>query len=156
MSKKLKPKKSQNYKQMYAQYKKSVDNPVSYRMFTVVLDKYNKEIIVELLAGKTLNMGHYLGTLSIIQKERDFRKPAIDWKATNAHKEETGEWKYIYYTDNSYFMFLWDKRRAKVKNKTVYKFVAANGPIGAKTLLKNYLKADPFAGENFKHIKVKQ
>mgnify|MGYP001563822434 FL=1 len=137
-------------KDMYKAYKK--DNPNSdttYALYTYIIEKFNKSVIEEVLKGKTFYMGHNMGSLRIKKVNRNFKKPTIDWGETNKLKKE-GINKHVYYTDDVWYRWYWDKYRAKVSNKTVYRFDPMKGPTGSKKQLVKHLKNDEFAHLNYK------
>ena len=68
------------------------------------------------------------------------------------YDKETGEgtkWQ-IYYTDDYYFKYYWNKGKCRVPNKSVYKFTATRGLKGNKEKLTKLLKSDDLAYLKFK------
>ena len=109
-------------------------------------------------------MQNNLGTLSIKRADRDPRKLTIDWAETTKYKKElieqgvklydsaTGEgekW-HIYYTDRYYCKYHWCKYKAKVKNKSAYRFDPTRGKKGNKEKLIALLKTNDIAYLKFK------
>lgn len=103
-----------------------------------------------------MDMGNNLSYLRIGRIDRPVSNRRIDWASSNQFKEEllsqgkklyngeTGEGhKWLVYQTNDYFCrFYWQRKNAKVKNKTLYRFVATRGSAGNKDKLKNHLKED--------------
>lgn len=82
----------------------------------------SKQIIEEAYEYK---IPHGLGCLKMV-KFKPTNK-AIDWKKSNDFKAKHGVYKHIYHTNKHSQEFaarwLWDKKPARVKNKSLYKFV---------------------------------
>jgi hypothetical protein len=88
----------------------------------------------------------------------------VDWLETNKYKKELqdegvelfdsatgkGEKWHIYYTDKYYCKYHWTKHKAKVANKTAYRFDASRGLKGNKEKLTSLLKRDDIAYLRFK------
>jgi hypothetical protein len=137
-------------KDMYKEYKElHPESDVTYSLFSHYIERFNKKIIEKVLEGKTFYFGHNLGSVRIKRVKRNFNKPTIDWFETNKLKAQ-GINKHVYYTDEFWFRWYWDKYRAKVKNKAAYRFEPTKGPTGAKKQLIKLLKTDEFAQLNFK------
>lgn len=135
---------------MYKEYKsKNPDSDVTYSLFSYYIELFNKKVINKILEGKVFYFGHNLGSIRIKKVKRNFKSPTIDWFETNKLKQQ-GINKHVYYTDEYWYRWYWDKYRAKVKNKAVYKFEPTKGPNGAKKQLIRLLKQDEFAYLNFK------
>lgn len=140
-----------NAKDMYRAFlKKNPDTIISYRMFKQIISEFNKKASQKILEGKTLWLGNKLGNIRIKRIQRNnFNRPAIDWGETNKLKQQ-GINKHVYFTDNNYFRWFWEKARCQVPNKSVYKFVPSGGPAGNRRALVNLLNNDEFAMLNFK------
>ena len=139
-----------NSTDIYEEYKKR--NPgtdITYQLFKYTLDNYNKGIVEALLQGKTFNIGNKLGRIRIKKFVRNFKRKTVDWGETNKIKAQ-GINKLIYYTDEYYYGFAWEKRYCTVKNKSVYKFKPAGGKRGPKKLLITLLKENDMNHLNFK------
>ena len=100
---------------------------VGYKKYRSICEDFNKLIIDEiLLKAKEFKMPYRLGTLRILKKEMNYavgkNKLKIDWQETNKHK------KVIYHlndhTDGFNYRWFWSKKKAIVKNKTIYSFQA--------------------------------
>ena len=94
-------------------------------------------------------MGQRLGTIRIKKIPRTFNKPTIDWGETNRLKKQ-GIKQLVYYTDDFYYRWNWDKHRCLVKNKSVYTFAPTAGQRGNRKKLVEKLKTDEFAHLNYK------
>ena len=137
-------------KDMYVAYKK--DNPESdttYALYTYIIEKFNKKVIDVILSGKVFYLGHGLGSIRIKKIKRNYNRPTIDWYETNKLKKE-GINNHVYYTDEYWYRWYWDKYRAKVSNKTVYRFDPMKGPTGSRKRLVKHLRNDEFAHLNYK------
>jgi hypothetical protein len=156
--------KSQTLKAVYKDYSETVDPEISYRVFADICADFNIAIVEELLQGYEFNMQNNLGTISVRRVERDPRIPQIDWGETTKYKRELiekgvelydsrtgkGEKWHIYYTDKYYCKYHWTKSRAKIKNKTAYRFDATRGVKGNKEKLTSLLHNDDLAYLRFK------
>lgn len=134
----------------YRWYKKNNPNSqVTYSMYKHVISEFNKKVSQRIMDGEIFNMGHRLGTIRIKRIPRSFNKPTIDWGETNKLKKQ-GIMKIVYFTDDFYFRWNWDKYRCRVKNKSVYTFAPTKGPGGNSKALARKLKNDEFAYLNYK------
>lgn len=137
-------------KDAYEAYrKKNPDTSVTYSLYKHIVAEFNKKVSERILDGEVFNMGHRLGTIRIKRIPRSFNRPSVDWYETNKLKKQ-GINKLIYYTDDYYFRWNWDKHRCAVKNKSVYKFTPTAGAKGNKKALVNRLRQDEFAYLNYK------
>ena len=149
---KLKPNEERlGAKDMFRAYKK--DNPdtdVTYTYYRAVLEAFSKLLVEELLNGAVFNMGQRLGTLRIKKIKRSPNARTIDWNETLKMWEEQGKKEgFIYWTDDTYYRWAWDKRKALVKNKSAYRFDPTGGKKGLRKKLTERLRNDPFAGLNY-------
>ena len=125
----------QSYKEYDDFYK------VGYKKYRSICEEFNKMIIDEiLLNAKEFKMPYRLGTLRILKKEMNYsvskNKLKIDWYETNKYK------KTIYHlndhTDGFNYRWFWSKKKAIIKNKTIYSFQATRtNKRRLATLLKN-------------------
>jgi len=134
---------------------------LSYRLFKEILSAFNEEAMDQILDGRELDMGKGLSRLSIMRIDRDFNRPTIDWKSSNELRDELlaeGESLYskdnpdgvkwfVYFTDEWYLRFYWEKKRCQIKNRSAYRFDATWGNKGR---LKDLLKSDPLAYRKFR------
>jgi|688.fasta_scaffold172303_2 hypothetical protein len=156
--------KSHTIRAIFKDYDENTEDKIDYRVFADICSEFNIAIFNELLNGYEFNLQNNLGTVSVRRVERDPRKPQIDWGETTKYKKElldkgvelydsrTGEgekW-HIYYTDKFYCKFHWTKSRAKIKNKTAYRFDATRGVKGNKEKLTALLHTDELAYLRFK------
>lgn len=135
---------------MYADFKRR--NPgtdVTYQLFKYILSEYNKGIVNTLMKGESFNLGQRLGKLRIRKMPRNFNRKKIDWGETNKLKKQ-GIKKLIYFTDEYYYGFFWEKRYCTIKNKSVYKFHPAGGEAGPRKRLIRFLKENDLNRLNFK------
>ena len=137
-------------KDSYKWYKsQNPDTPVTYALYKHIISRFNKRVSELILEGEVFNMGQRLGTIRIKKIPRTFNKPTIDWGETNRLKKQ-GIKKLVYYTDDYYYRWNWDKHRCLVKNKSVYTFAPTAGERGNRRKLVEKLKTDEFAYLNYK------
>lgn len=149
LEKKRKGKKSYTAEEMYKFYQHIYPNKdVPYLMFKYIISQYNKKSIDKILDGYTLKLGSNLGNIRIKKIERNFDKPVVNWEETNKLKKQ-GIKKLVYFTDKYYYRFYWEKKAAKIKNKSVYRFDPTGGRVGNKKKLVEFLKTDEFAETKF-------
>lgn len=162
--------KSHTLKAVYKDYQKETEEAVDSNTFSDICSEFNLAIVEALLDGYEFNMQSNLGTMSIRRVERDPRKLSVDWAETAKYKKELldsgvelfnsltgkGEKWHIYYTDKYYCKYHWTKSKAKVKNKTVYRFDATRGVKGNKEKLITLLKSDDIAYLRFKKYVAKR
>ena len=128
--------------------KNNPDTTVTYSSYKHALSEFHKKAVQMILCGKTFYMGHKLGLIRIKKVERNFDKPSINWGETNKLKAE-GINKHVYFTDEYWYRWYWNKSRASLKNKSVYKFSPTEGSKGNKKKLVQTIKMDQFAHLNF-------
>jgi hypothetical protein len=134
----------------YKFYKKKYPKTtVTYTLYKYVVSEFNKKVSELILEGHSFNMGHRLSSIRIKKIARSFNKPTVDWGETNKLRKE-GIKTIVYYTDDFYFRWHWEKARCLVKNKSVYSFTPNGGVKGNKRALVTKLKQDEFAYLNFK------
>ena len=124
-------------KDMYQAFvKKNPDTDITYPLYRTILEKFNVKVADRILDGEVFNLGHRLGIIFIKKIRRAPKSKVINWNETHLMWEEQGEKKgFVYYTDDFYFRWNWEKRKAQVKNKSVYKFQPTGGKIGLKKKL---------------------
>jgi hypothetical protein len=135
-------------------------------LFIDICSDFNILIVEHLLEGRKFKLGNNLSYIQIVRMKRDPRAPRVDWVESNNYKKElieesvklydkeTGEgqkWQ-IYYTDEYYFKYYWNKGMCRVPNKSVYKFTATRGLKGNKEKLTKILKSDDLAYLKFKKL----
>jgi hypothetical protein len=133
-------------------------------LFKGICAEFNMEIIDYLLEGKKFNMKNNLSSLSVVRNTRDPRSPRVDWGESIKYKKELEEegtelydsltkdgqkW-HIYYTDDFYCKYYWNKGKCRIPNKSVYRFTPTRGLKGNKEKLINTLKQDDLAYLKFK------
>ena len=156
--------KSHTLKTIHKDFTTETQDEISFNTFSDICSEFNLAIVEALLDGYEFNMQSNLGTLSIKRVERDPRNLTVDWLETNKYKKEllekgvklydsaTGEgekWQ-IYYTDKYYCKYHWSKYKAKIKNKSAYRFDATRGKKGNKEKLIALLKTNDIAYLKFK------
>lgn len=138
-------------KHMYREFKKAnPDTDITYAYYRAVLESFSDALAEELLNGAVFNMGQRLGTLRVKKIKRNPNSRTIDWNETMKMWEEQGKKEgFIYWTDDTYYRWAWDKRKALVKNKSAYRFDPTGGKKGLKKKLTERLRKDPFASTNY-------
>ena len=130
--------------------------------------EFNIMAIDYILDGGKFKMGSNLSSISILRLDRNNSSPMIDWGESNKYKKElidSGEEVYssitkegtkwhIYYTDEEYCRFYWNKGKCKIPNKSVYKFIPTRGLKGNKEKLTSLLKEDDLAYLKFRKYKL--
>jgi hypothetical protein len=148
-----KQKNSLTAKEMYSEFKKTHPE-VSYFMYKETLSRINKELSSLILEGHTLKLSKYkLGNIRIKKVKRRFVKPRINWGESMKRKNEGIAEYFVYYTDDVWFRWYWEKSKCSVKNKSVYSFaptISNSSKDGNKNKLTNLLKTNPLAALNFK------
>jgi len=154
-------------KNIYEDYSDTSDNTMDSNLFRSICSEFNMEIIDHILDGHSFNMGNQLSSISIKRVVRDNSKPTIDWGESNKYKQElvkegkqlydkqtdSGTKWYIYYTDDGYLRYFWNKGKCKISNKSVYKFIPTRGLKGNKEKLSSLLKNDDLSYLKFKKSK---
>ena len=137
-------------KDSYRWFKKqNPETTITYSLYKHIITRFNKRACEMILEGQLFNMGQRLGSIRIKKIPRTFNKPTIDWGETNRLKKQ-GIKKLVYYTDDYYYRWNWDKHRCLVKNKSVYTFAPTAGQSGNRRKLVQKLKTDEFAHLNYK------
>lgn len=138
-------------KDMYQAFKKqNPDTDITYPLYRTILEKFNQKLADRLLEGAVFNLGHRLGVMFIKKIRRSPKSKVINWNETHKMWAEQNEKQgFVYYTDEFYYRWNWEKRKAQVKNKSVYKFEPTGGKIGLKKKLVERLKSNPFAATNY-------
>lgn len=97
---------------------------MTYTWFRAILEKANTKAKEAIIRGQAYNLGRYLGILMARRIERDFRKPTIDFAATDKYMKENPNspklW--VYKTDEDYCRVGWDKPSLRIANIIVYEF----------------------------------
>jgi hypothetical protein len=139
-------------KDMYRAYKKAhPDTDITYPLYRAILESFNTKLAERILDGDKFNMGHRLGNLYIKKIRRTPSSKVIDWNETRRMWEDQGfKEGFVYYTDEYYYRWNWEKRKAQIKNKSVYKFIPTGGKLGIKRKLVERLRSNPFAATNYK------
>ena len=133
-------------KDMYKYFKKKYpDTEVTYTLYKYVISKFNHKVVDAILEGQTFYPGHQLGRLKIKRVERNFEKKSVNYFETKKLKEQ-GIDKVVYWTDDHWFRWYWEKAICQVANKSVYKFTPTKGN---RKKLSDKLKLDEFSFLNF-------
>lgn len=138
-------------KDMYKAYvKANPDTDITYPLYRAILESFNLKLTEKILDGHRFNLGHRLGNIFIKKIRRTPSSKVIDWNETNKMWGEQGYKEgFVYYTDEYYYRWNWEKRKAQVKNKSVYKFEPTGGKLGIKRKLVERLRSNPFASTNY-------
>jgi len=154
-------------KDVFADYV-SRGGPLDWDQWISVVSRFNQEIMDEIIyEGREFDMGSNLAKLSIIRIDRNHAAPRVDWASTKQLKQELldkgetlqseenpdGVPYLVYYTDDWYCRFFWEKRVCKIRNKSAYRFDATRGMKGNKTKLVQHLQSDDLAYLKFDKAK---
>jgi hypothetical protein len=135
---------------IFKYYKKN--NPgtdVTYTQFKYIISQFNRKASEYILQGRTLNLHNRLGKIRIKKIRRNFYRKSVDWAETNKLKAQ-GIKQLVYFTDDYWFRWYWEKRVCTIPNKSVYSFRPTGGDHGNRKNLVKLLKTDEFAHINFK------
>lgn len=125
-----------------------------------IVSRFNQEAMDEIIfEGRELEMGSGLSRISVVRIDRNHAAPRVDWKATTELRDELiaegatllsdenpdGVPYLVYYTDDWYCRFFWEKRNCRLRNKSAYRFDATRGLKGNKTKLVQHLQSDDLA-----------
>lgn len=134
-----------NVEDMYKFFKtKHPNSDVNKRQYTNVVELYYKYARDEILEGKTFKLGQKLGKIRIKKYRRTFNKPKLDIAETLKLYRQ-GIKKKVYYTDDYWYRWYWEKKSCQIANKTVYSFRPTIGENGNAKKLAQRLKNDEFA-----------
>ena len=137
-------------------------------VFHEICEEFNEKLMHEIIYNaRVANLGWRLSTLEVVKVDRNFSKQAVNWVASEKLKQRIideggvpyskehpeGEKWFVYYTDDYFIRFNWNKSECIIPNKTAYKFTATRGDTGNKDKLKHYLKENPLAHLKYRHIK---
>lgn len=132
-------------KEMFADYtKQNPGTQVTYTLYKYIISQFFKKAVKKILAGFTFYLGNNLGLIRIKKVPRSFENPTINWEETNKLKAQ-GINKHVFFTDDWWYRWYWDKSKVALKNKSVYKFHATKGETGNTKLLSRTIKNDEFA-----------
>lgn len=149
---------------IYESYRKK-GGKESYALFRSVLASFNRRVVEQMLEGFDFNMGHRLSRLSVVRVKRDFSgRMSFDWIESGKLRREIlarggvpkgplapdGEEWMVYFTDDWYCRYLWEKKRCYVGNRDYYRFDPSRGVAGIKGRLVSLLKGDPLAHTRFR------
>ena len=133
---------------------KKEERVLTYKEFRAVITQFNLKMIDKILTGYEFRLPYRLGVLSIKKIQRRFDKPVINWGETKKLKEQ-GIDELVYFTDDFYCRWYWQKRACQVTNKIVYFFKPTKDnryKQGAVNKLSTLLKTDELAHHNFKML----
>ncbi len=133
---------------------------LSWDQWRAVISAFNVRAMDAIIQdGKELELGNGLSKLSVIKIDRNHAAPRVDWPETKKLKQElldAGETLMsdehpegipylVYYTDDWYCRFFWEKRTCKIRNKSAYRFDVSRGFKGNKQKLIDRLNSDDLA-----------
>jgi len=113
-------------KDMYKYYKNNCkpNEPIEdYQTFSKIIKTCNKEVVdVIINESETVKLHHRFGDLKITKYERSYNKSkhkwAVDFKLTKLNGFP------VYFDQPYIYKWEWIKKRAVIKNKSKYKFIA--------------------------------
>jgi len=155
-------------KDIYAYYIKG-GGTLSWEQWRDAISSFNEAAMDSIIYdGRELEMGFNLSRLSILRIDRNHAAPRVDWIATKNLKAELlaegktlmsdenpdGAPYLVYYTDDWYCRFFWEKRNCKIRNKSAYRFDASRGLKGNKGKLIRLLKTDSLAHLKYEKVET--
>ena len=136
---------------MYARFVKlNPDTDITYSYFCYILEKFNKKMVDKILEGKTVYLLNGMGNLRIRKIQRNYSKKMVNFGETNKNRAK-GIDKIVYFTDDIYYRFYWEKGKSTCPNKSVYVFKPTRGSNGITQRIGQTLRADEFAHQNFNY-----
>lgn len=132
--------------EMFKHYNKKHPKEINYLLYKEVISRYNKKMSEHVLNGETLKLGFHLGNIRIRKVKRSFKNPVIDWAESRKLQKQGIEKYLVYYTDEYWYRWYWEKKKCTVKNKTVYCFiptVSNSRKDGNKNKLVEKLRSNP-------------
>jgi len=134
-----------NTEDMYKFFKKKHPNSdINKKQYINVVELFYKYARDGILDGKTFKLGQKLGKIRIKKFKRSFQKPRLDIFSTLQLRKQ-GIAKNVYYTDEWWYRWYWEKKSCQVLNKTVYCFRPTIGVNGNTKRLSKRLKEDEFS-----------
>lgn len=121
---------------------------MSYAMFRLILEAFNKYAVEAIIEGHTLSLDSKLGHIAGARIERNLEKIRCDMVATREARKIDSTHPAIFYTDPDLYIVWWSKMH-KVKNETVYTFVPAKYNFRAKFY--QAIRARPILKMNYKY-----
>lgn len=109
----------------YPEYK------ISYFEFkNIVYDSLNTFMDCILMEGGKLELNNSLSYMQIIKYKRSFFRKTINWPETKKLRKQGIQDRLVYHTTPFYFKMYWNKDRAKLRNKSVYRLRLLRGTKG--------------------------
>jgi hypothetical protein len=136
----------------YIEVEKAAANFLLYRD---ILQGFNLMLMDFIIKGGVFHIGHRLGNLKIIYKNR--KRLSVDWGQSNKNKQEildrggipkhisqpNGE-KWLVFRDSQKSVYwFWDKTFVTMKNNAYFEFKPTSGQVGSINSLHNYVNANP-------------
>jgi hypothetical protein len=134
-----------NAEDMYKFFKtKHPNSDVNKRQYINVVELFFKAARDEILEGKTFKLGQRLGSIRILKVKRTYRRPRINIVETLKLYRQ-GIKKNVYFTDEYWYRWYWNKKSCQVTNKTVYCFQPTIGANGNTKKLSQKLQNEEFS-----------
>ena len=121
---------------------------VTYSLYKHVISQFNKKMADRILDGKEIVLGKNMGKLRISKVNRNYQKKVVDFGATNKLREQ-GIDRVVFFTNNTYYKWTWEKKSSKAVNKSAYSFKPSAGAHGLRRRLARLLNENEFAHLNF-------
>lgn len=153
-----------NIRRLYSDYL-NLGGDIDYQTYKEVLISFNTYIMDKIMEGYIFNMKNLLSSVCIIRIDRNFEKPTVNWPKSNKRKKQildgggklydknTGEgekW-IVYYVDDYYLRFYWNKFKCRIKNKSIYTFKPTRGKYGNVEKLVEKMNSDDLHYTSFLH-----
>ena len=141
-----------NNDKLYKYYRSKAKNPVHRSTFRNVIKDLNILIKDRILDAEDFKMPYRLGILRINKfRQNLFQRKKEDWPVDYEKSKELG---FLVYFEHDYvYCWKWDKRKAVVKNMTLYKFHPSRHNKRALAHAIKHLKKDYFT-KNARKISI--
>lgn len=126
---------------------------MSYIMFRLIIEMYNKYAAEAIIHGHRLNLGSKLGYLYPARIERNFSRPKIDIITTMQTRKKIPDHPMMYHLSPDYCMVKWQKLHM-IKNESVYTFITARHSFRQSFSEAN--KKNPILKTNYKFIPLQR
>lgn len=126
---------------------------MSYTMFRLIIEMYNKYAAEAIIHGRRFDLGSGLGYLFPARIERNFRRLKFDVISTMQTRKKIPDHPPIYYLQHDYCMVKWQKLY-RTKNESVYTFITAKQTFRREFSAAN--KQNPVLKTNYKFIPLQK
>lgn len=130
-----------------------------FQFFKDVVGEFNMRMSDGIVEGEVLQFPGRMGKMYIMCLRRNPASRQVNWKATDELRIEMGlpprvktndPYILVYYTDESFIKWGWEKKNARLKNIHSYKFKPTRGIKGSKEKLSRSVKKDSLLFTTYK------